>query len=227
MVKRGDARTPIWATEWGYLMNPGHGLGQYDWMKVSERQQADYILRAHRYAREHWPWMTGSLLSNLDASTSPYHTGPEDGLPWFAILNADYSPRAAYSAFQKYRGPYLAERAARARPTPTSAVVAASEPAPTDPEPEAQAAAPEAAAPGEAPAGQRLRVVGTDGQGLNLRAAPSVSAPLLMVAPEGALLLAYGEPRLADGRTWQAVLDPNNLTGRSLWGVSDYLQPVP
>jgi hypothetical protein len=225
MVDRGDRRTPIWATEWGYLMNPGHNLGQYDWMKVSERQQADYILRAHRYARENWPWLTGSLLSNLDASTSPYHTGPEDGLPWFAILNADYSPRAAFGAFQAYRGPYLARRAAaRARPAPAPPAEPAA--APGEEAPPDLAVLPPGEAGAEAAAAPRLRVVRTDGLGLNLRAAPSLSASVLMVAPEGMTLLAYGEPRLAEGRTWQGVLDPNNPTGRSLWGVSDSLEPL-
>jgi hypothetical protein len=227
MVERGDGKTPIWATEWGYLMNPGRGLGQYDWMKVSERQQADYILRAHRYARENWPWMTGSLLSNLDASTSPYHTGPEDGLPWFAILNADYSPRAAFGAFQKYRGPYLARRAAE-RDKPTPPVVARQESEPSEDEAEELASAPLAEPEAvEAPPALQLRVVGTEGLGLNLRLAPSQNAELQLVAPEGTLLQAYGEPRVAEGRTWQGVLNPNNPSGRSLWAVSDYLEPQP
>ena len=43
------------------------------------------------------------LLSNLDASTSPYHPAPQDGLPWFAILNADHSPRPAWKAFRDMR----------------------------------------------------------------------------------------------------------------------------
>jgi hypothetical protein len=103
MVQRGDAGTPVWSTEWGYLMDPGTYLGQYDWMKVSADQQADYIVRAHRYAHEYWPWMAGMILSNLDASTTPYHSGPEDGLPWFAILNSDYSPRPAWHALQAMR----------------------------------------------------------------------------------------------------------------------------
>ena len=134
MVKNGDAGTPIWATEFGWLMDPGFGLGQYDWMKVSPDQQAHYVVRSYQYARKNWPWMKGMLLSNLDASTSPYHQGPEDGLPWFAILNADYSPRPAWKAFRTWaaqngvphhdRGDREAgatRRAATDRPRPTRA----------------------------------------------------------------------------------------------------------
>lgn len=218
MVARGDADTPVWATEWGYLMDPGRGLGQYDWMKVSERQQADYIIRAHRYAREHWPWMTGMLLSNLDASTSPYHTGPEDGLPWFALLNQDYSPRAAFKAFREYRAPYIAERDAPKSAPPAELAAqpaAAGEPAPpTAPEAETESGSTD----------QQMLVAGTDGQGLSLRAQPSLNAPLLKVLREGAVLVASGEPRRADGFTWLRVSEPNGVGG---WVVSDYLAPRP
>ena len=103
MVEQTDVGTPIWATEFGWLLDSGTYLGQYDWMKVSAEQQADYIVRSYRYALAHWPWMQGLVLSNLDASTTPYHTGPEDGLPWFAILNADYSPRPAWDRFKAMR----------------------------------------------------------------------------------------------------------------------------
>ena len=101
MVEAGDATTKVWATEFGWLMDPGRDMGQYDWMRVSEEQQADYAVRAFRYARANWPWMTGLLLSNLDASTSPYHTGPQNGMPWFAILNKDHSPRKAWHALRR------------------------------------------------------------------------------------------------------------------------------
>ena len=219
MVERGDGDTPVWATEWGYLMDPGRGLGQYDWMKVSEQQQADYIIRAHRYARENWPWMTGMLLSNLDASTSPYHSGPEDGLPWFALLNQDYSPRAAFEAFKQYRAPYIAQRDAP-KPAPEPEVAAAQ---PAAPEGLAPPAAPEPEAqPGAT--GQQVLVAGTEGQGLSLRAQPSVNAPLLKVLREGAVLVASGEPRQADGFTWLRVSEPNGVGG---WAVSDYLAPHP
>src|SRR5438046_7897375 len=32
MVKNGDGGTPIWATEFGWLMDSGSDMGQYDWM---------------------------------------------------------------------------------------------------------------------------------------------------------------------------------------------------
>jgi hypothetical protein len=103
MVEQGDAETPVWSTEFGWLLDPGRNMGQYDWMRVSAEQQAEYVVRSFKYAQKHWPWMAGLLLSNLDASTSPYHTGSQNGMPWFAILNNDHSPRPAWKAFKAWR----------------------------------------------------------------------------------------------------------------------------
>jgi len=132
MVDQGDAATPIWATEFGWLLDPGRNMGQYDWMRVSADKQADYVVRAFRYARANWPWIGGVILSNLDASTSPYHTGAQDGMPWFAILNKDHSPRPAWRAFKAWREQDRAVLASRPRSTSDPigpAVAPASEPA--------------------------------------------------------------------------------------------------
>ncbi|MCC6177544.1 MAG: SH3 domain-containing protein [Chloroflexi bacterium] len=125
MVEQGDGATPIWASEYGWLMDPGRNMGQYDWMKVSADQQADYLVRSFRYARANWPWMSGLLVSNLDASTSPYHTGPQDGMPWFAILNKDHSPRPAWRAIKAWREQDLAQAAAQRAAAPPSVGAAA------------------------------------------------------------------------------------------------------
>jgi polysaccharide biosynthesis protein PslG len=200
MVRHGDAATPIWATEFGWLLDPGWGLGQYDWMKVSAEQQAAYVAGSYRYAAERWPWMTGMLLSNLDASTSPYHTGPEDGLPWFAILNADHSPRPAYESFKQMR--------------------AAAAPARQDPVAAGQAAAPPPAERAAPPGGPVVRVANTGGEGVSLRAQPSAGSPRLALVPEGGRLEVMGEDRAAEGRTWRNVRQPGGPVG---WVAADYL----
>jgi hypothetical protein len=203
MVKRGDAGTPIWATEFGWLMDPGFGLGQYDWMKVSPDQQADYVVRSYKYARKNWPWMKGMLLSNLDASTSPYHQGPEDGLPWFAILNSDYSPRPAWEAFRDMQAqvkPGTANVNAMVRPEGE-----------TDPAADASAES----------IGPTVRVANTDGQGVSLRERPGVSGRRLTVATEGTRLVVIGADVQADGHTWRNVKAPNGTAG---WVASEYVK---
>ncbi len=217
MLQRGDAATPVWATEYGWLMDPGGYLGQYDWMKVSPEQQADYLVRSYQYAARNWPWLTGGLLSNLDASTSPYHTGPEDGLPWFAILNPDHSTRPAYEAFKRMRAEQMeAERlAAPAQTSPAAPAQAAVAEA-------AQAAFPASGADGTLGRREFVRVVNTDGQGVSLRREPSVRAARVTVAPEGARLEIVGQNRQAEGRAWWNVRLPNGATG---WVAADYTAP--
>lgn len=206
MVRQGDAGTPIWATEYGWLMDPGFGLGQYDWMKVSPEQQAQYVVRSYQYAQEKWPWMRGMLLSNLDASTSPYHQGPEDGLPWFAILNADYSPRPAYQAFREMR--------AQSRPQASPAVVEAADPAdPSDGQTQVAGA-------GEG--GEVVRVANTEGSGVTLRDKPSLTGRRLTVLAEGTRLVIVSADVKADGRTWRNVKTP---TGTAGWVAADYVRP--
>jgi hypothetical protein len=56
MVRNGDAAKQIAITEMGWTtdrINP-----TYSWYAVTEEQQADYLVRAYRYARDHWrPWI--------------------------------------------------------------------------------------------------------------------------------------------------------------------------
>ena len=227
MVRRGDSATPIWATEYGWLLDPGRGLGQYDWMKVPADKQADYIVRSFRYAAANWPWMGGMLLSNLDASTSPYHTGPEDGLPWFAILNADHSPRPAWYAFKDLRDQQRTEaaaRAARSQPTPAPATP----PTPVAPllpeEAPLEVAASDSdgdAPPAEGPpSASALRVANTGGQGVNLRAEPGTTSRRLALLREGAVLEIVGPDRQVGGRTWRNVRESGGPSG---WVATEFL----
>lgn len=225
MVRRGDGATPIWATEYGWLLDPGRGLGQYDWMKVPADKQADYIVRSFRYAAANWPWMAGMLLSNLDASTSPYHTGPEDGLPWFAILNADHSPRPAWYAFKDLRDQQRAEAAARAARTAQTPPPAGAPLAPLREEPPLDVAEAEPAAdapPAEAPpSAPRVRVANTGGQGVNLRAEPGTTSPGLALLREGVALEIVGPDRQVGDRTWRNVRQSGGPSG---WVAAEFLR---
>jgi hypothetical protein len=222
MVKRGDAATPIWLTEWGYLLDQGQYLGGYDWMKVSSEAQADYIVRAHNYATQNWPWLAGSLLFNIDGATSPYQNyGAYDAKSAFSIFPADYSPRPAWTAMQEMRAAQIeaaellakqSEQPAESQATTEAGVTAA--PA------EEVAAAPATSAPA---AEVRVRVTGTDGDGVNVRREPSGTGQLITAVAEGALLTVLGEPRRNEGRSWRMV---RTQSGRSGWVAADYLTPA-
>jgi hypothetical protein len=85
LEERGVGDRPIWLTEFGWLRDPAEdpwdgpppyatygwcnspqGLGEGQWMKVSEQQQADYLVRAFQYADAHMPWVGVMFVFNLD-----------------------------------------------------------------------------------------------------------------------------------------------------------------
>jgi hypothetical protein len=77
MVQRGDGAKQIWATEMGWALNPDTiGLNDCprDWYMIySPQQQADYLVRAHRWARSYWPWMGAMFIFNFDFSEAPWY----------------------------------------------------------------------------------------------------------------------------------------------------------
>ena len=225
MVEQGDAATPIWATEFGWLLDPGRNMGQYDWMRVSAEKQAEYVVRSYKYAQKNWPWMTGLLLSNLDASTSGYHTGAQNGMPWFAILNKDHSPRPAWKAFKAWREGEGAQADRRPR-AGTSAQQQPTPSAPTPSTPETTTPTPATPAPSPAASSTRLRVGKTDGTGANLRERPSTDARAVAILMDGTAVEAIGEDVKAEGITWRNVRTTASTTdGVTGWVAAQYLVP--
>lgn len=103
MVQYGDAAKSIWITEFGWIIDPGQECYGYDgwpsrwWQRVSAQTQADYLVRACRYARTNWPWVGVMFVWNLDYNLVPWNDYC-DQKSWFAILNHDGTPRPAYWA---------------------------------------------------------------------------------------------------------------------------------
>jgi hypothetical protein len=71
----------------------------------------------------------------------------------------------------------------------------------------------------------RVRIANTEGQGANLRAEPSASAPRIKTLRDGAELEIVGPDRPADGRTWRNVRDPSD--GASGWVAAEVLVAAP
>ena len=93
MEALGDVETPIWATGFSWLMDPAErGVTCHwpdrDWQKVSEVQQADYLVRAFTYARQNWPWMGPLFLTGLDLASMWYYDECEP-MAWYAVADAD------------------------------------------------------------------------------------------------------------------------------------------
>jgi hypothetical protein len=91
MVEAGDALTPVWATEVGWTTNPSKPEEQ--WLRVSEEQQASYLVGAYEKAQREWPWLELLTFWNLSAGLPA-----SDEKAGYSILNDDYTPRPAYRA---------------------------------------------------------------------------------------------------------------------------------
>jgi hypothetical protein len=83
MLDNGD-QSPMWNTEFGWVVETSYNLGEHEWMEVTEAQQAQYLADAYAYADEHWPWMGPMFFFNLDFGTvSWYEMG--DPMRWYSI----------------------------------------------------------------------------------------------------------------------------------------------
>jgi polysaccharide biosynthesis protein PslG len=100
MAEYGDER-PAWVTEFGWTTEnqaPGYEYGA----DVSEEDQANFLVGAFDVAREQMPWITGMFVWNLNFTTL---APPEDEkYPW-SVLNANWSPRPAFTALQQMPKP--------------------------------------------------------------------------------------------------------------------------
>ena len=102
MAQNGDGAKPIWATEVGWIVEPHSACYGYDgwdgwwWQRVSLQTQADYLVRAYRYARTQWPWMGVMFLWNMDYNLASWNEYC-DPVGWFSILNHDGTPRPSYT----------------------------------------------------------------------------------------------------------------------------------
>ena len=64
-----------------------------------------------------------------------------------------------------------------------------------------------------APVVERVRVIGTNGSGVNLRAKAGGRATRIKTLAEGTLLELAGADETADGMTWRNVREPGGSTG--------------
>lgn len=103
-----DDPSPVWATEFGWVLETACDLGEHEWMEVSEALQAQYLAAAYAYADEHWPWMGPMFMFNLDFGTV-YWLAECDPMRWYSITyredpqDPDNSPILSRQAFYNLR----------------------------------------------------------------------------------------------------------------------------
>jgi Tol biopolymer transport system component len=96
MVINGDAETPVWITEVGWVLHTSWNLVEHETIGVDQAQQASYLVRAYEKVRAEWPWVHAMFLFNLDFSSVPWYPASEP-MRWYAITNPDRTPRPAYT----------------------------------------------------------------------------------------------------------------------------------
>ena len=91
MIEADDAATPIWATEMGWTTAP---VGpEQQWLRVTEQQQASYLVAALDKAQREWTWL--ELLTVWNLSTG---LPSDDEKRGYSILSDGYRPLPAYEA---------------------------------------------------------------------------------------------------------------------------------
>ena len=99
MEAHGDAGTPIWASEYGWMsLPPGWQGNQGIWGNHSAADQAAWTVDGIRRARDQWPWLPTIIIW---ASRWPHDTHPDDPTPFFGLLTKDLQPREPLLALQR------------------------------------------------------------------------------------------------------------------------------
>jgi LysM repeat protein len=96
MVDKGDAGKQMAVLEFGWTSD-SRPDSPYNWHAVSEETKADYIVRAYKWARDHWsPWM--GVMTVLSIANTDWTEADEQY--WWSITNPDGTVRPAYDALK-------------------------------------------------------------------------------------------------------------------------------
>lgn len=107
-------------------------------------------------------------------------------------------------------------------PTPT---VPAYTPAPTDTPQPTSVAVPTSAIGRPIGTGTLVEVFGTEGDGLRIRQAPSLTAEVLLSGLDSEVFEVVGGPVEADGFRWWNLQNPYD-SSKMGWAVEDFLRPL-
>jgi hypothetical protein len=98
MVANGDVAKQVWLLEFGWTTDQVHQ--EYSWYAVTPEQQADYVVRAFKYAAANWsPWIGPMFVWNI---SDPDWTQDFEQY-WWSITNPDGTTRPAFDALAAAR----------------------------------------------------------------------------------------------------------------------------
>ena len=105
MLRHGDGRKPLWASNYGWNSLPPDWPGAPSiWGAVSESQQVEYTLQALDRAHREWPWMGTLFLHHWQPPAEA------DDPQWgFALMRQDGTPSPLLLALETYSYPETAQ----------------------------------------------------------------------------------------------------------------------
>ena len=108
MLTNGDVHKTVWATEVGWTAAAADE--QQSWLKVSEEQQASYLIGAFEKAKHDCPWLELIVVWNLSTGLQPH-----DEKRGYSIVDDQYNPHPAYVALAQMPKPRMLRAGAPAR----------------------------------------------------------------------------------------------------------------
>jgi hypothetical protein len=100
MVANGDADKRVVLLEFGWTTDYRPD-SPYAWHAVSDQEQADYLVRAYRYAKENWqPWI--AVMSLIYMPDSQW--GKKDEQTYWSIIYPGYPDLRIRSAYMQLKG---------------------------------------------------------------------------------------------------------------------------
>jgi len=102
MLEFGDAQTPVWATEYGWMSLPVGWTGDPGiWGNHPIEVQAAWTVDGIQRAREQWPWMPTIVIW---ASRWPEDLDARNPTPYFRLMDKDFTPRPNLEAVRAIFG---------------------------------------------------------------------------------------------------------------------------
>lgn len=104
MLRNGDGKKSLWASNWGWNALPDGWDGQPSlWGNTSTIEQINYTLTALDRVEREWPWMGGMILQHWQPNTKS-----DDPMWGFALVDQDNNPTPLWQALAEREVPSIA-----------------------------------------------------------------------------------------------------------------------
>jgi hypothetical protein len=99
MVKNGDEVKPIWISEMNWNALPLDHPAYPGYGRVTEEQQARYVVEAYKRAQAEWPWVG---VVNFWFFKRPDDSEKDQAWYYFRMVEPDFTPLPVYDAVKEY-----------------------------------------------------------------------------------------------------------------------------